>query len=131
MKNELKRILVVDDEANITILLQTVLERTREYVVRTENASVRALKAATEFKPDLILLDVDMPGMGGGELASRLYDNPMFKTVPVVFLTGAVSKAEVSARNGRIGGLPFLAKPVALAEVLGCVRKHLEAEVVQ
>jgi CheY-like chemotaxis protein len=122
---ERKRILVIDDEPSITRLLKLNLEQTNEYLVRSENAATAALAAAEEFQPDLILLDVMMPGMDGGELASRFAANPRLKTVPIVFLTAAVTKQEVQLHGGRIGGLPFLAKPVNLADVLGCLRHHL------
>jgi len=90
-----------------------------------ENNSRMALAAAEEFHPDLILLDVVMPGMDGGDLASRLEASPQLKGVPIVFLTAAATKQEASARGGRIGGLPFLAKPVNTAEVVRCLKKYL------
>jgi len=125
METEKKRILVVDDEPSITRLLKLNLEQTNEYVVRTENDSATAVVAAEEFQPDLILLDVMMPGLDGGELASRFEANPKLKNVPVVFLTAAATKSEGYARGGKVGGLQFLAKPVELSEVLACLKQHL------
>jgi len=58
---------------------ETELEQTNEYVVRAENDSETAMAAAEEFRPDLILLDVMMPGLDGGELASRFEANPKLK----------------------------------------------------
>src|SRR5437016_13038063 len=109
---EKKRILLVDDQASDTRLLKVCLERTNEYVVREENDASAALSAAEEFGPDLILLDVMMPGVDGGELAARFQASAKLKTVPTVFLTAAVTKEEVSAGGGLSGGVPFLAKPV-------------------
>ncbi len=123
-----KRILVVDDEPSITRLLRLNLEQTNDYVVRGENDARRALAAAEEFHPDLILLDVMMPSIDGGELASRFQANPRLKTVPIVFLTAAATRKEVRERGGRIGGLAFLAKPVDLNEVLGCLKRHLPSQ---
>jgi CheY-like chemotaxis protein len=125
MKNQKKRILVVDDQPDITRLLKLNLEQTNDYEVRMENNSRLALAAAQEFHPDLILLDVLMPGIDGGNLASRLEASPALKGVPIVFLTAAATKEEVSARGGRIGGLPFLAKPVNTTEVVRCLKKYL------
>ena len=127
MNNEKKRILVVDDEPSITRLLKLNLERTGDYEVATENISKAALAAAEEFQPDLLLLDVLMPGLSGGNLASQLQANPKLKGVPIVFLTAAVTREEVRARHGLVGGLPFLAKPVSLHEVLACLERHLGA----
>lgn len=120
-----KRILVVDDEVSAARLLKLNLEQTDQFVVRTENDPGKALAAAIEAQPDLVLLDVLMPGMDGGELASRFQAHPTLKSVPIVFLTAAATKTEVRKRGGRIGGLPFLAKPVDLNEVLACVKQHL------
>jgi CheY-like chemotaxis protein len=125
MKTEKKRILAVDDQASNTRLLKLYLERTNDYVVREENDAKRALSAAEEFQPHLILLDVMMPGMDGGELAACFQANPKLKAVPIVFLTAAVTKGEVKAGGGQVGGYPFLAKPVVLSEVLACLKHHL------
>jgi CheY-like chemotaxis protein len=120
-----KRILIVDDQQSITRLLKINLEQTNRYVVRTENRATQALAAAEVFRPDLILLDVMMPEMDGGELASSLRDSPVLNNVPIVFLTAAARKGEVASGSGQIGGLPFLAKPVNFAEVEGCLERQL------
>jgi CheY-like chemotaxis protein len=125
MISEKKRILVVDDQSSITRLLKLNLEQTGDYEVATENVSKAALAAAEAFHPDLILLDVIMPGLDGGHLASQLQASPQLKGVPIVFLTAAVTREEVRARHGLVGDLPFLAKPVNLQEVLTCLERHL------
>jgi two-component system OmpR family response regulator len=125
MNTEKKRILAVDDEAANTRLLKIYLERTNDYVVREENDAKSALAAAEEFQPHLILLDVMMPGMDGGELAACFQASPKLKAVPIVFLTAAITKKEVKAGGGQVGGQSFLAKPVVLTEVVACIRHHL------
>ena len=120
-----KKILVVDDEVRFTRLLKLNLEQTNAYEVQTEHDSQAALETAERFRPDLILLDVMMPELDGGELATQLTRHPKLKTVPIVFLTAAVEKHEVSARQGIIGGLPFIAKPIELNELIQCLEKHL------
>ena len=122
---EKKRILAVDDQTSNTRLMKLHLERTNDYEVREENSAKAALAAAEEFHPHLILLDVMMPGMDGGELAACFRANPKLKDVPIVFLTAAVTKKEVESGNGLVGGYPFLAKPVVLSEVLTCLKLHL------
>ena len=123
LNTEKKRILVVDDQPANTRLLKLHLEKT--YEVREENNPKVALSAAESFQPHLILLDVMMPGVDGGEVASRIQESPKLKDVPIVFLTAAVTKREVDAGEGRLGGFPFLAKPVVLSEVTACIQKHL------
>ena len=119
-----KRILVVDDQAQNTQLLKAYLER-NNYVVKEENNARAALSSAELFKPDLILLDVMMPGMDGGELASHFKADAKLKTVTIVFLTATVTKGEVTAGGGRIGGDRFLAKPLVLTDVLACLKECL------
>ncbi|MDO8482712.1 MAG: response regulator [bacterium] len=123
---EKKRILVVDDKASDTSLVKQYLERTNEYVVREENNSEAALAAAEEFQPHLILLDVMMPGIDGGDLVTCFQKSQKLKAVPIVFLTAFVTKRQVEEAGGEIGGFPFLAKPVVLEELRACLKHHLE-----
>ena len=125
MKTDKKRILVVDDQARDTRLMKLYLERTNDYVVKEENNARAAISAAEQFQPHLILLDVMMPDMDGGELAACFQANPKLKGVPIVFLTAAVTKGEVKAGGGQVGGYSFLAKPVVLTEVVACLKHHL------
>jgi two-component system, OmpR family, response regulator len=125
MKTEKKRILAVDDRASNTRLVKLYLEQTNDYVVREENDAKAAVSAAEEFQPDLILLDVMMPGLDGGDLAACFQANPKLKAVPIVFLTAAVTKKEVESSGGQVGGYPFLAKPVVLTEMVACLKHHL------
>jgi DNA-binding response OmpR family regulator len=125
MNENKKRILVVDDEPSITRLLKINLEDTNHYLVQVESSALRVLETAQRFHPDLILLDVMMPDGDGGDVASQLQETPGLKGVRIVFLTAAVTKEEVNSHRGRIGGLPFLAKPVDMSEVLGCLEQQL------
>jgi len=125
IRTEKKRILAVDDSASNTRLVKLCLERTNDYVVREENDPKAALSAAVEFQPHLILLDVMMPGLDGGDLAACFQANPKLKAVPIVFLTAAVTKEEVKAHDGQIGGHSYLAKPIVLTEMVACLEQHL------
>ena len=71
-----KRILVVDDEPSVTRSLKLNLENTMRYEVRIENDSSRVVAAAREFHPDLILLDVVMPGLDGCDVSARIHADP-------------------------------------------------------
>jgi DNA-binding response OmpR family regulator len=121
-----KRILLVDDEAAVTRTLQLYLESTGDYEVRAENRGQDAVRAAREFKPDLVLLDVIMPDVDGSEVAGELHDDPNLKAVPIVFLTALVSRKEVGAKGRDIGGYPFLAKPLDPERVIECIETHLK-----
>ena len=119
-----KRILVVDDLPQDTRLLQGFLEQ-NGYVVRVENDPTAALSAAEEFKPDLILMDVMMPEISGGELAALFKADPKTKDIPILFLTATITKEDADLCGGRIGKYRFLAKPIVLTEVLTSVQRHL------
>lgn len=120
-----KRILIIDDEAAFVRLLRLNLDGTGRYTVRAETRGLDGLAAVREFRPDLILLDVMMPGLDGGEVAARLREHPAGKDIPIVFLTAAVKKEEVRSRHGLIGGLNYLAKPVELDELITCIDQNL------
>src|SRR5579884_1535691 len=106
-----KRILVVDDERDMTLLVKLNLQKTGRYEVKEENRATRALATAREYKPDLILLDVMMPEMDGGDVLAQFKDDANLRSVPVIFLTATVLKEEVSSQGGTIGGYPFIPKP--------------------
>ena len=125
--NNPKRILIVDDEPRITSLVQFFFNRSGNYNVRAENVSSQALTSAEQFQPDLILMDIDMPGLDGGKLARRLMDHPGLSSVPIIFLSGIFSRNEVQQRDGVMGGFPCIAKPVCGHEILERVEECLAA----
>jgi len=121
---EKTRIMVVDDESGFTRLLKLTLEKTGNYSVMEENDPMRALDAARAFRPHLILLDIVMPQMDGGGVASQMQADPFLRRVPIVFLTAIVSHQEATP-GALIGGFKFLAKPVSLAAVVKCIRENV------
>src|SRR4029078_11133628 len=95
-----KRILIVDDEQSLTTLLKLNLEEFGNYEVRVENWPHDALAPAREFKPNLILLDIIMPRLPGGNVAAQIGEGPLLKDTPIVFLTAAVRKHQVEENEG-------------------------------
>ncbi|MDD5217195.1 MAG: response regulator [Candidatus Omnitrophica bacterium] len=122
---EKKKILLVDDEQEFTRNLKLDIEASGLYNVITENQASKAMSVIQKARPDLILLDVVMPGIMGPEIASRLKENPATAGIPVVFLTGNVLEEEVRDHAGIIGGYPFLAKPITGQQALNCIKKYL------
>ena len=108
-----KRILIVDDDPVFAETLREVLEQTPEFDVRVETSSVRALHAARDFPPDLIITDIVMPGLDGGEFAARIRADHKLRHIPMLFLTGLVSNGEGHGLFS--GGFYFLGKPFKLA----------------
>ena len=123
--NNKKRILVVDNESSFTHLLKLNLEQTGGYEVKEENDAKRILASTLEFKPDLVLLDIMMPGTSGAHAAAQLKENERLKNIPVVFVTAMVSKQETTSQGGIIGGNFFVAKPVGTRELVDCIEKQL------
>jgi len=119
-----KRILLVDDEKSFTNLLKLNLEETGNYDVRVENWAEDAYGAAKEFKPDLVLLDIIMPRMPGGNVAAQIKEDPALKDTPIVFLTAAVRKHQVEENEGIICDFPCLAKPATVEMVIEAIEKH-------
>ena len=122
-----KRILLVDDEKSFTTLLKLNLEETGDYEVRVENWPEDAVAAVREFKPDLVLLDIIMPRLPGGNVASLIDDDPELKGTPIVFLTAAVRRSQVEDHDGIICDHPCLAKPASLNDVVAMIQKHARA----
>jgi len=120
-----KRILLVDDEPSFTRLIKLNLEQIGPYEVRVENDGKQAFEAVREFRPHLVLLDVIMPEIDGGEVAAQIRADPQLKETPIVFLTAVVSRETVHAKGEMIGGNTFLAKPVTVLDVVASIEKHL------
>ncbi len=118
-----KRILVVDDEVGFTKMLSLALS---EYEVAVENDPTRALEGALQFRPDLILLDMVMPTLDGGDVALQIRGTPELAHVPIVFLTAIVSESALGP-GSLIGGFPFLAKPIAVKRLREALAEQLAA----
>jgi len=119
-----KSVLVVDDEAiNISLLAQ-ILKGI--YKVKVAKEGEKALKiAAATPPPDLILLDVMMPGIDGFEVCRRLKAAPGTADIPVVFVTGKNDAAE-QAKGMALGAAGYLHKPVDAAAVTSTLRELLD-----
>jgi len=118
-----KRVLLVDDEAIVTRTLKLYLDDTGSYDVRTLNEASRAVEVVRAFRPDVILLDLIMPDTDGATVAAELQEDQELKRIPIVFLTALVSKDEVGTAGKKIGGRPFLAKPVDPDEVIHMIER--------
>jgi CheY-like chemotaxis protein len=118
----MSRILVVDDDPKLTALVSFILKRIGGFFVREENRPF-AICTALEFAPDLIILDMDMPGTDGGDFAADLRQLPPFIRTPIIFLTALVARAE----NSRKGDEIFMAKPVDATLLVDTARRLVSA----
>lgn len=122
---EKKRILVIDDETSFTRMVRLNLEKTGRFEVREENSAPQALATARDFQPDLILLDVLMPSMDGGDVAAQIKRNRQLKGVPIVFLTATVSAQEAGKGGLNSGGEIFLGKPISTEQLIQVIDEQL------
>jgi CheY-like chemotaxis protein len=123
---EKRRILIVDDDANSTHLVKILLERSGPYIVLEENDPTKADQTAHDFKPDVILLDVIMPKMDGGELATQIEADRELHDTPIIFLTALVTHVE--AKSGlHVQGHPLVAKPISIPELIEAIEKYVPA----
>lgn len=116
-------ILVVDDaEANIDILVEILAD---DYDISVAMDGEAALEAVEEEIPDLILLDIMMPGMDGFEVLRRLKADERTRDIGVVFITGAAEEDD-AAKGLELGALDFIAKPINPPIVKARVKNYLE-----
>jgi len=116
--------LIIDDNPDFTRSAKVALEQTGRYSISEENDAGKAHQTARSLKPDLILLDINMPEADGGDVAARIKSDPVLHRIPIVFLSGLVTKAE--GKSGlHIDGHPFLAKPINLDELIEGIEGNL------
>jgi CheY-like chemotaxis protein len=123
----MKRILVVEDEPLILDLITILLERAGHEVVRAATAE-EAMSLAGDRPPDLVLMDIALPGIDGLAATRILKSSPATRGVPVVALTAQAMRedAEEAARAGCDG---FIAKPISTHDFLAQVEDHLRRAV--
>jgi DNA-binding response OmpR family regulator len=120
----MSRVLVVDDDPVIVRLLEVNL-RLDGYDVETASRGEQALERATETDPDLLILDVMMPGLDGWETCRRLREMPAFTDTPVVFLS-ARAQDDDRATGIELGPVAYLTKPFDPVRLMELVRRLLD-----
>jgi DNA-binding response OmpR family regulator len=118
------RVLVIDDEAPIRLLCRVNLEAERMTVLEASDGP-SGLEAARAEQPDVILLDVMMPGLDGWGVAEALLEDPGTSKIPIIFLT-ARAEFRDRARGLDIGGVDYITKPFNPVELAPLVRSLLE-----
>lgn len=107
-----KKILIVDDDKNVTKSLKISMEK--KYDILTLNDSMKAVSHAKYFEPDLMILDIMMPDMSGGELAQEMKREKKLMDIPIIFLSGLINHSE----EKELYDSQFLSKPVNFAKML-------------
>lgn len=120
-----KRILIADDEPNIVLSLEFLMKQ-EGYAVRVVYNGEDALKAVGEFAPDLVLLDVMMPRVGGYEVCQRLRENPAWSAIRVIMLSAKGRDIEVT-KGIAVGADAYVTKPFSTKDLLARVHALLGA----
>ncbi len=116
-------ILIVDDTPeNLTVLRQMLTEQ--NYMVRPALNGEIAIKAVNTSSPDLILLDIRMPGMDGYEVCKQLKSDEKTSGIPVIFIS-ALNELDDKIKAFSLGGVDYITKPFQAEEVLARVKTHL------
>jgi len=110
MSDELKKILYVEDEPDIQAVAKIALEAVGGFELKTCSSGDEAIAAAAAFAPDLLLLDVMMPGMDGPTTLAELRKLPGLENTPVIFMTAKVQPQEVEHFKS-LGAVEVIAKP--------------------
>lgn len=122
-------ILIVDDKLENIRFLSDFLSK-QNYQVRKAINGQAALKAVKTLPPDLILLDINMPGMGGYEVCKNLKSDPETCSIPVIFLS-AGSEVTDKVQAFEVGGIDYITKPFHLEEILVRVQTQLKLQYLQ
>jgi DNA-binding response OmpR family regulator len=117
------RVLVIDDEAPIRLLCRVNLEDEGMEVLEAANG-LEGLALARAELPDVVLLDVMMPGLDGWQVASELLDQPSTSSIPIIFLT-ARAELRDQARGIDLGGVEYLTKPFDPVDLAAAIHELL------
>lgn len=118
------KILIVDDEANIVISLEFLMQQAG-YAVAIARNGEEAFAQIERFQPDLVLLDVMLPGINGFDILQRLRQQPVSREIFVIMLTAKGREVEVT-KGLALGADAYITKPFSTRDLLAEVRRHLD-----
>jgi CheY-like chemotaxis protein len=121
--DKMARILIIDDDAGVRGVLKTMLERAG-YDISVAEGGAEGLELAHGRRPDLVLLDIEMPGMNGFDVCSLMKTDTALSSVPVIIMTGR-PLAGIPAQVQAVGAVDLLTKPFERGGLLAKIEKHL------
>ncbi len=121
------KVLAIDDEPGATRMMKINLESLGQYQVEMVNDSTQSIATALRFRPDIILLDMVMPNLDGGDVKRLLQENEELKDIPVLFLTALVSDSDTSSDVSLVesGDGIMIPKPVKTEVLRSCIEQTL------
>lgn len=122
MRVRKKLLLIDDDEAVIEYL---TVKLGGEFDLISTGSAEEAFGLARDGSPDLVLCDIDLPGMDGGDISAALFSHPETRHLPLVFLTALVSPADLAAKGNQLAGRAAVSKQSPIGEILARIRASL------
>ena len=119
------RILCIDDDPGIGLLLSRLFEQEGRYHFAFETEPFRAIAEARKFRPDLLFIDVNMPGQNGIEIATQLRSEPWLRYRPIILFTGLSTRDKPKALELGDGPTEYLAKGVSNDTIMAAVDRLL------
>ncbi|MEJ2165609.1 MAG: response regulator [Desulfobacterales bacterium] len=119
-----KEILIVDDELDVVVPIQFLMEQ-QGYSVMIAQRGEDALDFIYQYKPDLVLLDIMLPGIDGWQVCEIVRLNPNYRDIKIIFLTAKGRKEEI-AKGLALGADDYITKPFSNAELVAKVKRLLE-----
>ncbi len=124
MGQKTKSILIVDDSVTNLVLLEAVLKH-KKWDIHTAISAMLAMKMLSVNKPDLILLDLLMPGIDGQEMLKRMKSNDRYKNIPVIVVS-AVTDNKIRKDCLGMGAIYYMPKPIKIKQLLEIIQNTLD-----
>jgi len=122
-----KKILIADDEREFLVILEKELTARGYSVIAADSGNDAVVLARTEL-PDLVLLDLEMPDMYGGDVTRMLEEDPETKDIPIMFLTGMFPKENDVDRGRVVADHVLFAKPYCIEELVAAMNELMQSE---
>src|SRR5476649_21368 len=123
----LKTVLYIDDEPDIRTIVQMALSLTKELTVHTGDSGAQALELARALKPDVLLLDVMMPGLDGPGTLHKMRADPTTADIPIIFVTAKAMPREI-AKFREMGAVGVIPKPFDPMQLINQLRTLWEGD---
>jgi len=121
--NARRKLLLVDDDEAVIEYLNVKLGG--EYELMATGSPQQALAIARDSRPDLVLCDIDIPGMDGGDISAALFASPETHHIPVLFLTALASPADLAAKGNQLAGRAAISKQSSIEEIRARIKAAL------
>ena len=114
----MKKVLIIDDELFFCRAIKKNLELKDEFQVLSATRGDEGICLAKDEQPDVILLDIMMPGMSGTEVTDMLLADPVTRSIPIIYITAILNEDDIQRGAGIVGGRALIAKPVKIDELV-------------